>query len=144
LKRKPNKPIIPTSTRCARFVGILGRYVVQKVRVMKIVLFILLGSFCSTSFGNPVSGKVTYLGVDTKKSHFKRAGFVQFRLTDQNLGSKCAFLHIAPEDSSAINFVTQAYIHSLTVKVYFNEDGVAPWGIGSCAVKSIQLGSKTE
>lgn len=24
---KANKPIIPTSTRCARFVGILGRYV---------------------------------------------------------------------------------------------------------------------
>jgi hypothetical protein len=39
-----NKPIIPTSTRCACFVGILGRYV-QKGNSMRTILFLTFISF---------------------------------------------------------------------------------------------------
>jgi hypothetical protein len=76
---------------------------------------------------------------NTEAGHFKRKGYVQFQIKEAETGPDCTFLYLTPEDEIIIKAMVTAYVNKLNIIVFFDPDDTAPWGIGSCKIKSLNF-----
>ena len=106
--------------------------------ITRVLFTIATLTVCAPLCANPISGKISNIILETEDSHFKMAGYVSLQLSGQTTGPKCTFLYLSPKDSAAISFAQQAFIHNIKVKVFYKEESQAPWGIGACAIKTIE------